>query len=160
MSLIEFAKDELNLLGYSEDSTDEVNRWIYHDVMELVTKFSEQGHSGTSANYVIGIVMKLLRFKPLTPLTGEDDEWSECLGLTGRFQNKRNSAVFKRKNGDAYWLDGRIFWEWYRTEDGEIVKTLFVNNDSKVPVTFPWTEPDPEYVFRPTEEFPNEVLES
>jgi hypothetical protein len=65
-------------------------------------------------------------FKPVSPLTGEDDEWNEI--EPGLFQNKRYSAVFKRKDGTAYNVEGKIF-----TDDGEV---WFTNKDSRVYITF------------------------
>lgn len=98
-------------------------------------------------------------------LTGEDDEWVKVGEDT--WQNKRCSAVFKGKDGQAYNNDGRVFWEWYSSpniDDGapykSYFKTYFTSRDSRVNVEFPWTQPDePEYVFAPNDEFPNEELD-
>jgi hypothetical protein len=83
-------------------------------VMELVKVFDRQDHSGFSAQITIKILNRLLRFKPLTPLTGEPDEWIE-IG-TGEFQNKRSPDVFMDKRG-AYTFD----WE----KDNRRVKIEF-----------------------------------
>ena len=83
-------------------------------------------------------------FKPLSPLTGEDDEWMED-AFNGGFQNKRYPAVFKDKDGIAYNIEGKVF-----TDDGE---TWYTCRDSRVNVTFPYVVPDkPEYVYRNKEE--------
>jgi hypothetical protein len=45
-------------------------------------------------------------------------------------------------------------------EDGKPYKSHYTSRDSRVNIEFPWTQPDErEYVFVPTEEFPNEVNE-
>jgi hypothetical protein len=79
------------------------------------------------------------------------------------WQNRRNSSVFKKQNGQAYWIEGRVFWEWFSSpdiDDGKPYKSHFTSSNSRVNITFPWTQPDkPEYVFVPTEQFPNEVIE-
>jgi hypothetical protein len=73
-------------------------------------------------------------FKPLTPLTGEDDEWNEV--RTGVFQNKIYSAVFKDgKDGQAYNVEGKIFSD----DEG---KTWFTNRNSRVYIDFPYIVPD------------------
>ena len=46
------------------------------------------------------------------------------------------------------------------SESGKVYKTYFTSKGSRVYITFPYTKPEhPEYVFSPTDEFPNEVLE-
>jgi hypothetical protein len=114
-----------------------------------------------SAPYAVALFEKLALWKPIAPLTGEDDEWNEV--SEGTWQNRRNSAVFKKEDGQAYWMDGRVFWEW-RThpeiDDGKPHKSHYTSRDSRVNIEFPWTQPgEREYVFVPTEEFPNEVIE-
>lgn len=132
-NLVEYAKAELDRAGFKLGE-DEYTLAVRDAALELVEKFSEQGHSGFSAGMVIGIVEKLMRFHPLTPLTGEDAEWMEVGG--GVFQNVRCGHVFK-EGGEAYDIEGRIF----REPSG----VCFTNRDSRVPVTFPYT-PRREYV--------------
>lgn len=170
MSTLSHAKRELDLIGMTEDSPDEMNRMMRKHILHMVEEFSAEGHSGFSANYAIHILSKLLKFAPLTPLTGEDSEWHVVETVRGplggetpvTWQNIRNSSVFKTVEDGAYDLDGRVFWEWHSNpniDGGAPFKSYFTSRDSRVPVTFPYTPPDkPEYVFRPTEEFPNEEL--
>ena len=55
-----------------------------------------QGHSGFNISYVMSVFKRLVQFKPLKPLTGEEDEWLETdYGSTQ--QNKRFSEVFSVK---------------------------------------------------------------
>ena len=118
--------------------------------------FDGEGHSGSSAPYTINLFSKLASFEPIVPLTGEDWEWFDH-GYSK--QNIRCSHVFKqpdRFDGQAYDIDAVIFWEWIEFE-GEVSKSYFTNSDSHQPITFPYT-PKREYKFRPTEQFPNEVL--
>jgi hypothetical protein len=128
-------------------------------VLKLLEVFAAEEHSGTSAPYSINLFSKLAAFEPVVPVTGEDWEWTE-IG-DGIYQNKRCSHLFKqpdRFDGQAYDIDGKIFWEWYKSdEDGEVFRSHFTSRDSAVPVTFPYT-PKREYVFRATAGFPNEVL--
>ena len=157
MSLLEYAKSELDRIGMTEDG-DEYNAMGREAILELVEKFSEQGHSGFSAGYVINSLEKLLRWEPLSPLTGEEDEWTKLdYGDDNiHYQNKRCSRIFKDSDGRAYDIDGKVFWEWYERdlepgEEGypgkEKYKSHFTSRDSRVYITFPYV-PTTEYVER------------
>lgn len=76
MSLIEYAKKELDLIGLTdEDRTGESMDFHMRDhILRMVKEFSEEGHSGYSASYALFILKRVLDYKPLSPLTGEDDE--------------------------------------------------------------------------------------
>ena len=151
MSFIKHAERELDLIGLTEDSSDEMNVDMRKHILHMINEFAEEGHSGMSASYALSILKNLLDFKPLTPLTGEDDEWNE-IG-NGYWQNRRASNVFKGEDGRAYWSDGIIFWEWYSSpdiDDGKPFKSYFTSRDSRVYIdSFPWTMPEnPEYRYR------------
>ena len=130
---LKHARRELALLGYKlpeEYEENDPNKWICDNILELLEVFSKQGHSGSSAPYVIGMFFKLASFEPITPLTGEDSEWEKIDFQT--FQNIRCSRVFKNINtGAVYDIQGKIFEE----PDG----SRFANNNSIVDITFPYT---------------------
>jgi hypothetical protein len=132
------AERELRALGYEidklEEQKEDPNKWICQNIFELLHTFGNQGHSGSSAPYVVNLFAKLAMFEPLCPLTGTDDEWNEV--GTGVFQNKRCSHVFK-ENGATYDSEAVIF----REPSG----ACFQNRDSRKPITFPYT-PIREYV--------------
>lgn len=141
--LVDYAKDELKRIGMI-DSGSAYNDLATKAILDLIKLFDSQGHTGITAPYVINVFSRLAMFKPLSPLTGEDDEWNDV--GDGLKQNKRYSAVFKDgKDGTAYNIDGKVF-----TNDGE---TWYMCRDSRVNVTFPYVVPDePEYVYRNKEE--------
>lgn len=150
MTLYEHAVKELEVMGMIH-SEDDMNSAMSENVLELIKVFAGQGHSGFSASYCIDLFSKLASYKPLAPLTGEDDEWVDVAehngGLT-LYQNKRYSAVFKDDTG-AWNIDGKVFWEWYRDEDGEPIKIYYSSKDSSVPVSFPYDIPNkPIYEYR------------
>lgn len=67
----------------------------FNEIKPLVEPLGEQD---------IGILVKLLRYFPLSPLTLEDDEWNKC-SFDNVYQNKRMSALFKDgKNGRPHYL--------------------------------------------------------
>ena len=152
MSLIEHAKHEFKVAGWVDENgqfNDEMQHFMCDQVLELLTIFSEHGHSGSSAPYAISLFSKLARFKPITPLTGEDDEWNELdYGVEPKWQNKRASHVFKDASGRAYDINGKVFWEWSGTKE-DPYKSYYTCRESSVPVTFPYVVPEkPEYVYR------------
>jgi len=150
MSLLSYAESELNLIGLTEE--DEYNAMMRKHILHIIKEFADDGHSGFSAPYAISILTKLMAFKPLTPLTGEDDEWTNVSNYGSgnpHYQNKRLSSVFKEENGSCYNIDGKVFWEWYKDEDGKAIKSSYTCRESRVPVTFPYTVPnEPIYEWR------------
>lgn len=164
-NLINHAKREFQAMGW--DSSDEMQNAICENVIELLKVFSEQGHSGTSAPYAIELFTKLASYEPLCPLTGNDDEWNlMCDDRTNNvvvYQNNGCSHVFKqsdRFDGKPYDIDAIHFWEWYSSpdiDDGKPYKCYFTSSDSFATIEFPYT-PKTIIQFRPTDEFPNEVL--
>jgi len=151
--LVKHAETELDLIGLTEDSEDEMNVMMRKHILHMVKEFAAEGHSGFSAPYAIDALSKLFSYKPLAPLTGEDDEWtivSEDENGSPLWQNNRRSSVFKDADGSCYDIDGKVFWEWWRNPpDGPAVKTYYTFFESRVPVTFPYTVPDkPIYEYR------------
>lgn len=157
--MIDYLKD-FNRPRYDSDGPD---MWIQENVLGILEVFEKQGHSGSSAPYCISMVTKLMDHKPLSPLTGDDREWVEV--SPGIFQNSRLSSVFKqsdRFDGQAYDIDGKVFWEWferdlYEDEEGfpgkVKAKTYYTCADSFTPIEFPYMPPDkPEYIYRSTED--------
>jgi len=118
--LMEFAKQELARIGDEEMSKR---------ILAVLEWLDKQRLNRTD----ILALTRLLNGLPLTPLTGEQDEWTEV--GNGLYQNNRCPAVFKEgENGRAYWLYGKIF-----SDDGG--ETWFTNNKSSVPIAFPFHVP-------------------
>lgn len=144
-----FAKQELDrILSNCPKNSDDYNmqKHVNDNIMELISRFAQQGHSGFSASYVIPRLSRLLDYKPLSPLTGEDDEWDEpykCLGVTTQ-QNRRCPAVFKDIDADGnvstHYLDFYIFSDnggvtWFSSLSME--KKLGLSREIKFPFTVP-----------------------
>jgi len=130
-TLVDHAKRELQGIGMLE-SEDEMNAAAAQDILSIVEVFAGQGHSGFSASYVANALNKLLRFEPLGPLTGAESEWWALdYDEDMQAQNIRCRHVFRRSDGTAYDIQGRIF----RDPDG----TCVTSKDSRVDITFPYT---------------------
>lgn len=141
-----WAKNELELLekDWEDKAGLEMQKWATKEVMKLAKVFAKQDHSGPSASYILNLVQRLFDWKPIKPLTGEDDEWGEELNKDKHTQqNKRCSAVFRDNfdNSTAYYLHGKVF-----SDDGG--KTWFTKKESAVPITFPYKVPlESEYIY-------------
>lgn len=138
MSLVDFAKQELEQLEVTCKDNEDLNmqKVINNDILQVIETFSNQGHSGFSANYALSIINRLLKFKPLSALTGEDSEWTK-LDYTDDicYQNKRCFSVFKDITGKAYNTEGKVFSD----DNGH---TWYTSKDSRVYIEFPYNVPD------------------
>ena len=138
-NLLKYAMNELDLIGMTEDSGD-MDKAMRDHILHMVKEFSDEGHSGMSASYALKLLTNLLDFKPLTPLTGADDEWMTLdYGGDMEAQNKRCFHVFKGADGRAYDSEGIVFYEWRTDADGVEYKSHFTNKDSRVYIEFPYT---------------------
>ena len=136
-NLVDYAKKELDMIDRDNTGMQDM---MNENILYIVKAFSEQEHSGFSGSYVLGAIKRLLNYKPLLPLTGEDNEWVEVGG--GMEQNRRHSTVFRKDkdNSTAYDIEGKVF-----SDDGG--ETWFTSKDSIIPIKFPYTVPEsPEHV--------------
>ena len=146
------AREEFRAIGWMDENgnfKDEMQGMICENVLQLLNVFSEQGHSGSSAAYALKMFERLVEFKCIVPLTGEDWEWND----TGHdsYQNRRCSSVFKDKStGECYDIDGKVFWEWQiGGYDGKPYKSYYHGRGCNTPVTFPYSPPkEPIYEYR------------
>lgn len=131
MSLVKHAKRELELAGLFDKDSD-YEGMLGTAVLELVEKFSEQGHSGMSASIVRKLFNIVSDFKTINFLTGEDSEWNDV--GEGVYQNNRCGEVFKQKDrydGKPYTIGGKIF-----SDDGG--KSWYTGRESHVVIEFPY----------------------
>ena len=138
-NLVEYAKSELEKAFPGED--DEMQKMAIANVIELIETFSNQGHSGLSAHYVLNLFTRLVNWNPISYLTGEEDEWGESYGEDETQQNKRCGKIFRRHhdNSTAVNIEGVVFEQ----PNG----MAYTNKNSEVPIEFPYWVPDkPEVV--------------
>jgi hypothetical protein len=126
--LLLFAERELARIPTDGDGIQEA---INKHILDMVKVFCDEKHSGTTANYTINILDRLLRYLPISPIADTPEDWNEV--GNGVFQHRRCSAVLKF-DGKAYILDAKVF-----SDDGG--ETWFTNSDSREVIEFPYTVP-------------------
>jgi len=141
MSSINYAREELERLENQCDTPEglEIQKLVTKQVLELIEVFANQGHSGFSADYVAGLFDQLVHWRPLTPLTGDDDEWNDVsrYHTEGRpiYQNKRCSRVFKEADGRVYDVE---YW-YMKSPDGSTYTNMHCFQD----IVFPYMPQKP-----------------
>ena len=140
--LVDFANHELQLiLDNCDEESRSLQTLINTNILNIVSLVASQGHTGFTASYLINTLNKLLRYQPLSSLTGNEEEWELVDENMGLYQNIRCPSVFRNIEGKAYNVEGKVF-----TEDNG--HTWFTCRDSRVDITFPYNVPQyPESVF-------------
>ena len=184
MSIVQFAENELDILikniedksledyikedSYIETVEDAARvrtleckaaKLAKENVMELIKVIDEQGHSGLSIGFVMSLLKTLVKYRPLTALTGSEEEWKDVSDFYGDKasvqQNKRCPSIFRvcNDNATAYNVDGKVFSD----DNGE---SWFCCSASKVPVTFPYDVPEVERIILHSQEEVDKLFES
>lgn len=123
MSIIEQAKIELKRINFSDEDGARM--------IQILELFFDQWDSGGAVWAVIPVLQRLIAGKPLSPLTGDDDEWNDV--GNGVFQNNRLSTVFK----DPRFYDGKLAYD-IDNPDGP-----------RVAIAFPYTPKSPDIIRPP-----------
>lgn len=92
-------------VGHEEDA--EYGIACYKSALKAFRSLLEDGHSGMSISITRQILNQLLLGEPLSPITGEDDEWEDVSyegmaeGVIKEYQNKRMGSLFKYVYADG-----------------------------------------------------------
>jgi hypothetical protein len=107
-NLVKHAEFELRRAGLFDKDSD-YDGMLGQAVLDLVKTFSQEGHSGYSAHLTLDIFNKVARFKTLTPITSNPDEWMQVSpdmmpdGSPTVRQNTRQSSCFSNDGGKTYY---------------------------------------------------------
>jgi hypothetical protein len=107
--LVRHARRELEIIGQFDEDPE-----FAESLVAIVKAFTRYGHSGASAHEAANMLDKLLRYKPLGPVTDNPDEWSQVPPDFGPpydrepiWQNVRDSSCFSKDGGRTYYdIDG------------------------------------------------------
>lgn len=110
-------RNEIELAKYELDKfiVEHPEGHIIHDLKEeilvLFKAFGKLETDDFDATQLISDTIKLLlRFQPLTPLTGEEDEWRLLSSSNEKlWQNKRDPGVFKNEEGECHYSYAIMF---------------------------------------------------
>lgn len=115
MSIQDNAKIEMEAAGITGNDA--------RTMSTILATFFQQWDSGGAVSVVAPVLQRLITGKPLTPLTGEDNEWHDPMGGGEILQNIRCSTVFKypRKGNKVIDVDtGKMVTFPYSPEKAEI----------------------------------------
>lgn len=102
-NLVSHAKRELELAGMYDADADYGGALAPH-ILDLIKLFASEGHSGGSAAVTIGVFERLARFKTLSPLTDDLEEWMQVeMGDKPCWQSRRQSSCFSMDGGKTYY---------------------------------------------------------
>lgn len=104
-NLVEHAESEMRRAGLYDAGAD-YGGMIPEAVLALVKAHAEQGHSGGSHEMVMAIFDRVVRFKPLSPLSSDPAEWMDVSEMSGRpmWQSRRCPSAFSEDGGKT-WSD-------------------------------------------------------
>ena len=94
MSVVDTAMDEMRRADFPDS-----DKRVVRAILEL---FLKQWNSGGAVWVMVPVINRCLSGLPLTPLTGDDDEWVEV--TNGLRQNVRCGTVFS-EDGRCYDID-------------------------------------------------------
>ncbi len=105
-NMVWHARRELEAAGLKDKDSD-YGGMLFDAVMDLVKLFSSQGHSGCSANMALQIFDTVCRFKNLTPITDNPEDWMQVSermpDREPTWQCRRCSSCFSHDAGKTYY---------------------------------------------------------
>lgn len=110
MGIIQSAMNELKRINFGDEDSAVM--------IDILKRFLEQWDSGGAVHAVAPIFQRLLAGKPISPLTGEADEWFDH--GDGMFQNIRAGSVFK----DPRFHDGKLAYDLDNQEGARVAITF------------------------------------
>jgi hypothetical protein len=109
-NLVDHAERELKLAGLYDADADYGGE-VAKCVMELITAFAKQGHSGGSGAALMTLFSRLARFEPLTPITSDPAEWNDVSAVSDErmWQSRRCPSVFCDDQGTVWDIECAVY---------------------------------------------------
>ena len=141
-NLEKWAKREIEL-QLKECKNDWYSKNVLKCAYKVYKKLCKQNHSGASVQLVKSVLDRLIDLKPLSPIEGNDDEWTDVTWNDSKatvYQNRRYTALFKN-----VYKDGTVIYNdvdrWLGYDDrGICFSSGAVNKflDRMYPITLPY----------------------
>lgn len=155
MSMREWALEEIRRACKREnpsitiDDNGKADSWdygtaCYESAFKAYESLLNDNHSGLSFSFTRDILIRLMSEVPLTPITGEDDEWNpthDTAALPFReYQNKRRHSLFKRvyDTGEITYSDVD-YVRFYHNDIGSHFGLVSNLLHEMYPITMPYT---------------------
>jgi len=109
-NLVNHARRELERAGMYDDDADYGKGVVAGVVLDLVRTLSRSdADSGAGVMLVLSIFERVARFKTLSPLTADPEEWMNVTeygcpeGVAGIWQSRRTPSAFSNDGGKTYY---------------------------------------------------------
>lgn len=151
MSLLEWAKKEVEIASKRERENNPEDKWdygvaCYESALKAFESLLGDGHSGMSIGFTKNILNRLIDGKPLTPIEDTEDVWdnrgSYREEISVEYQCKRMSSLFKTiyDDGTVKFSDVNRCYCTYKDNPSVSWRNGFINNiyDEMYPLTMPY----------------------
>lgn len=107
MNMSEWAKREVEIVKEDKTGDEELCKYAdgcYDSALKAFLSLCEDGHSGMSIGFTLGILNRLVKGLPLSPIEDKEDEWEVIERKDNHltYQSKRCFALFKKViNGEV-----------------------------------------------------------
>lgn len=99
---------------------------VCEDILDILSTQCSHEDSGFSMGYKVGILNKLMRFKPISRLTLDNSEFTEV--GNDMWQNKRDSSVFMDKDGNVSSINSIKARSEYRIKSDLIARDIEIKS--------------------------------
>lgn len=129
-----YAIQEIQALQRSVGDDELIIGPFINEMLALVDVFNQSGQSGGSAPYtakcIANTLEKLMLGKPLCPIRDTPEEWNDISSYSDNpvAQHKRDSRVFKYKDGSTSFVDTLIWDDGETSFTGRVGKLHSVQN--------------------------------
>lgn len=152
MSMLEWAKNEIEIACKRERGDKDPNKWdygvaCYESAFKAFESLMEDGHSGMSIGFTKAILNRLIDGKPLTPIEDIPDIWNDVTWPNddyASYQCKRMSSLFKYvyNDGTVKYSDVDRFYCFNKDNPNSSGwPNGFINRllDSQFPISMPYS---------------------
>lgn len=146
-----FAKAQLNAAWPKREDSIYPAEMVHTCVLDLLRVFYYQGHSGMSSGVISSMFERLVKFKPLVPITEENADWVSVTEMyfgaggethgTSVYQSGMCSSLFKTVYPDGTVIYGDLDKVYYTDPTGASYTTGGSTSENSR-VTLPYIVPD------------------